>query len=131
VARLEAAPDMQNRRHQRVNELLKRELSEILLREFSVSEAGLVTVNAVSVSNDLHSAMVYVGVVGSDEQRKRVDAVLREHRKRIQTQVGASVTLKYTPELRFVIDDSIARGQRVLAILDEIEKELPPEANQS
>jgi ribosome-binding factor A len=117
---------MQNRRHERVRELLKRELSAILLREFSVAEAGVISVNEVAVAGDLHSAVAYVGVVGSAAQRKRALELLREHRKRIQGMVGAAVVLKYTPALRFILDDSVTRGNRVLQILEEIEKTLPP-----
>ena len=117
---------MLNRRHERVRELLKRELSAILLREFPVAEAGVISVNDVEVAGDLHSAVAYVGVVGSPAQRQRAAELIREQRKRIQGLVGAAVVLKYTPELRFVLDDSIARGNRVLRIIEEIEKTLPP-----
>jgi ribosome-binding factor A len=116
---------MQNRRHQRVRELLKRELSLILLREFPVSEAGLISVNDVVVAGDLHSATIYVSIVGSQEQQRHGLSLLARHRKRIQGMVGSAVVLKYTPELRFVIDESVARGNRVLRILEEIEKTLP------
>jgi ribosome-binding factor A len=52
---------------------------------------------------------------------------LNEHRARIQSLVGRAVVLKYTPRLRFVVDDSIARGNRVLQILEELEHGAPPE----
>ena len=45
----------------------------------------------------------------------------------IRGQLGHKITLRYTPSLRFVIDDSIAEGDRVLAIMDQIEKDLPKE----
>jgi ribosome-binding factor A len=118
---------MQNRRHERVCELLKRELSAIILREFPVTEAGLVTVNEVSIAGDLHSATVYIGIVGTPEQQKRGLALLGRHRRRIQRMVGQAVVLRYTPELRFAIDDSMVRGNRVLRILEEIEKTTPLE----
>lgn len=118
---------MQSRRHERVRELLKRELSSILLREFPVSEAGLLSVNEVVMAGDLQSALVYIGIVGSAEQQKRGLALLHQHRGRIQHMVGSAVVLKYTPQLRFVVDDAIARGNRVLQIMSEIEPTLPPE----
>ena len=119
---------MQSRRHERVRELLKRELSSILLREFPIAEAGLLSVNEVVVAGDLQSAVVYVGIVGSAEQQKRALTLLHEHRGRIQSMVGSAVVLKYTPQLRFVVDDAIVRGNRVLQVLDEIERTLPPES---
>jgi ribosome-binding factor A len=118
---------MQNRRHERVRELLKRELSTIILREFPVTEAGLVTVNEVSVAGDLHSATVYIGIVGTPELQKRGLALLGRHRRRIQRMVGQAVTLRYTPALRFVIDDAVVRGNRVLQIMEEIARTMPPE----
>jgi len=117
---------MQSRRHERVRELLKRELSTILLREFPMAEVGLLSVNEVVVAGDLQSALVYVGIVGSAEQQKRGLALLHQHRSRIQSLVGSAVVLKYTPQLRFVVDDAVVRGNRVLQILDDLERTLPP-----
>jgi ribosome-binding factor A len=109
-------------RLERVRELLKRELGEIIRRELPVNEAGLISVNDVIVSSDLHSATVFVGIFGSAEKRKRAVEMLDQNRKRIQGLVAQSVILKYTPQLRFVLDDSIERGNRVMQILDELEE---------
>ncbi|MBI3878154.1 MAG: 30S ribosome-binding factor RbfA [Verrucomicrobia bacterium] len=116
---------MPSLRLERVRELLKRALGEIIRREIPVEEAGLVTVNDVAVAADLHSATVYVGIVGSPAQRKSAPALLERERKRIQGLVGRAVVLKYTPQLRFVMDDSVERGQRVLGIIEELEKAAP------
>src|SRR6185369_14825127 len=116
---------MPSLRLQRVRELLKREIGEVIRREFPVSEAGLVTVNDVDVSGDLHSALVFISILGSAEQQKRGMTLLTRHRKRIQGLVARAVILKYTPTLKFLIDDSIVRGNRVLQIIDELEKANP------
>jgi ribosome-binding factor A len=113
-------------RLERVRELLKRQIGEVIHRELPLSEAGVITVNDVSVSNDLHLATVFVGIVGTEEQRKKSFDLLQKQRKRIQGLVGRAVVLKYTPQLRFVMDESITRGNRVLEILDEIERSSPP-----
>lgn len=118
---------MPSLRLQRVRELLKREIGEVIRREFPVSEAGLVTVNDVDVAGDLHSAIVFISILGTAEQQKRGLAMLTQHRKRIQGLVGRSVVLKYTPTLKFLVDDSIARGNRVLQIIEELEKTNPTE----
>jgi ribosome-binding factor A len=109
---------------------LKRELGEIIRRELPVAEAGLININDVMVSGDLHSALVYVGIFGTEEQKKRGAGMLRKQRKHIQGLVGKSVVLKYTPHIRFVITDSIERGNRVLEILDELDKTSPLESDQ-
>jgi ribosome-binding factor A len=116
---------MPSLRLQRVRELLKREIGETIRREFEVSEVGLVTVNDVDVSGDLKNATVFIGILGNMDQQKRGFAVLVKNRKRIQGLVGRAIVLKYTPQLRFVIDDSVVRGNRVLQILDELEKTSP------
>ena len=101
---------MPSLRLQRVRELLKREIGEAIRREFQVSEAGLITVNDVDVAGDLHSAVVFVSILGNADQQKRGFSLLERHRKRIQGLVGRAVVLKYTPTLRFLMDDSIVRG---------------------
>lgn len=118
---------MPSLRLQRVRELLKREIGEVIRREFPVSEAGLVSVNDVDVAGDLHSAIVFISILGTAEQQKRGLAMLTRHRKRIQGLVGRAVVLKYTPTLKFLVDDSIARGNRVLQIIEELEKANPAE----
>ncbi len=113
-------------RIQRVRELLKRELGEIIRKEFTLSETGLISVNEVEVTGDLQNATIFLGVIGTREQKKRAAELLARERKRIQGLVGRAVILKYTPVLKFVVDDSIERGNKVLEILKEIEKTLPP-----
>jgi len=113
---------MPSLRMQRVGELLKRALGEVIRREFPVSEAGLVTVNDVDVAGDLHSALVFVSILGTSEQQKRGFGLLVRHRKRIQGLVARAVVLKYTPTIRFLMDDSVVRGNRVLEIIADLEK---------
>ena len=113
---------MPNLRHERVRELLKREIGEAVRREFNVNEVGLISVNDVDVAGDIKSATVFVSIFGKPEQQKRGIQLLTEHRIRIQGLVARAVILKYTPTLKFVFDDSIVRGNRVLQIIDELEK---------
>ena len=114
---------MSNLRHERVRELLKREIGEAIRREFHVNEAGLISVNDVDVAGDLKSAVVFISIFGNPTQQKRGLQLLTDNRVRIQGLVARSVVLKYTPKLKFVFDDSIVRGNRVLEIIDELEKD--------
>ncbi len=106
--------------------MLKQEIGEVIRREFPVQEAGLVTVNDVDVAGDLHSALVFISIFGTEEQQKRGISLLTRHRKRIQGLVGRAVVLKYTPKLRFLMDDSVVRGNRVLRIIEELEAQSKP-----
>ncbi|HWY30613.1 MAG TPA: 30S ribosome-binding factor RbfA [Candidatus Acidoferrum sp.] len=117
---------MSNLRHERVRELLKREIGEAIRREFHVNSVGLITVNDVDVGGDLRSAVVFISVLGNAEQQKRALQELEQHRIRIQGMVGRAVVLKFTPTLKFVVDDSIIRGNRVLQIMDELDKKPGP-----
>lgn len=119
---------MASLRLQRVRELLKRQIGEVIRREFEVSQAGLITVNDVDVAGDLHSAIVFISILGSPEQQKRGFDLLTRHRNRIQSMVSRAVILKYTPRLKFLLDDSVVRGNKVLTILEEVEKTLPADA---
>ena len=119
---------MASLRLQRVRELLKREIGEAVRREFHVSDAGLITVNDVDVAGDLKSAVVFVSILGNADQQKRGFQLLTEHRARIQSLVARSIILKFTPALKFVFDDSIVRGNKVLQIIEELEKTAPADS---
>ncbi|MSU57671.1 MAG: 30S ribosome-binding factor RbfA [Pedosphaera sp.] len=116
---------MPGHRHLRVRELLKRGIGEAVRREFNVAECGLISVNDVACGGDLKSATVFISIFGSADQQKRGLAELTEHRTRLQGLVAKAVVLKYTPTLRFVVDDSIVRGNRVMQIIEELDKTSP------
>ena len=118
---------MASLRLQRVRELLKREIGEAIRREIPIQQAGLVTVNDVDVAGDLRVATVFIGILGNADQQRTGLTLLRQNRLRIQDLVAKSVILKYTPRLRFVVDDSVERGNRVLDIIAELEKTSPTE----
>jgi len=110
-----------SRRTDRVNELLRREISSVLQRDFEW-RGLLVTVNAVEVSQDLKDARVFMGVLGGDGEK--VISRLNRERGSIQGRVMTRVVLKNTPVLRFVSDDSVVRGVDIVNLLDEV-AELP------
>ena len=111
-------------RLERVNELVRRELGDLLTREVSF-EAALVTVQQVDITPDLKHAHVFISVIGSDAQAKAAMASLHDKRKHLQHLLSKRVVLKYTPHLHFKLDESIERGTRVINILSEIE--IPPD----
>ena len=113
---------MSNLRHERVRELLKRAIGEAIRREFNTDEVGLITVNDIDVGGDLRTAVVFITILGNPTQQKNGLQALEQNRILIQSLVAKSVILKYTPTLKFIVDDSIVRGNRVLQILDELDK---------
>jgi len=117
---------MPNLRLERVRELLKRAIGEAIRREFNVNDVGLISVNDVDCAGDLKTASVFISILGTADQQKRGLAKLTEQRSRIQELMAKSIVLKYTPVLKFVTDDSLVRGNKVMQILDELEKNSPP-----
>ena len=113
---------MSSHRHERVRELLKRAIGEAIRREVPVGDAGLISVNDVDLSGDLRSARVFISVLGNVEQQRTGLGLLQRNRARIQGLVAKEVILKYTPHLRFVVDDSVERGNRVLRLIEELER---------
>jgi ribosome-binding factor A len=104
----------------RINELLLHELSDLLhtrYRERAVS----ITFTEVDVTPDLRAARVYYTVLGDPRIRRLADELLDEIKGELRKRVFKRVTLKYTPALSFHFDDSLVRGNRTLAILDELE----------
>lgn len=116
---------MRRIRYERVRELLKRELGEIIRRQIPIAEGGVISVNDVGLAADLQSAKVFVSIVGSKEQQKQGATLLRNNTIVIQNLLGQAVVLKHTPHLLFVVDDSIERGNRILEIMDELDKGTP------
>lgn len=109
----------------RVNELIKRELSELVRREITFT-AKLVTVQEVDITPDLKHAHVYIGVLGTLDEKKQALAALHDHRKRFQKELAKRVVIKWTPQLHFSLDTAGERGDRVLNLLDQLD--IPKEA---
>jgi len=116
---------MSSFRMQRVSELVKQEVSEIIRRDVATGNVGLITVTACEVAPDLKNARVYVSVLGDADKQAAAIALLERHRGRIQHALGRAVVLKYTPHLHFMIDEGVERGDRILRILDELDPEPP------
>lgn len=111
-------------RLERVNELMRRELGELINREVSF-QAALVTVQQVDITADLKNAHVYVSVMGSPEQCNEALARLHAARKNLQHLLSKRVVLKFTPHLHFKLDDTIERGTRIINLLEQID--IPPD----
>jgi ribosome-binding factor A len=108
----------------RVNELVQREISDILRKRFQ-SEAVTVTITEVRVSPDLRDARVFVSVIGDEDEAEEKMRWLRSKAHEIRDEVGRRIVLKYLPRFQYVLDKSAIKGARILQMLDEIEP--PPE----
>ena len=109
---------MAKHRLERVNELIRRELGDLLRKEV-VFDAQLVTVQQVDVTPDLKHAHIYMSVIGTQEQGKHVIHQLQSKRAQLQYLLSRRVIIKYTPQLHFKLDEGIERGTRVIHLMDE------------
>lgn len=111
----------------RVNALLKREIAESLFRVFAGVNFDLsaVTVTHVFTSSDLHSARVLVSILGHEKGRTDILRQLHHRRGEIQRLISKHVILKYTPQLHFELDESVAQGDHILRLLEKMEHEHP------
>ncbi|MDJ0737310.1 MAG: 30S ribosome-binding factor RbfA [Nostocaceae cyanobacterium] len=114
-----------NRRVSRVAELIKREVSQMLLNGIKDDRVGMgmVSVTDVDVSGDLQHAKIYVSIYGTDEAKAQTMAGLKSATGYVRSELGARVRLRRTPEVIFIEDLSIERGTKVLSLLNKLEQE--------
>ena len=107
------------RRIDRVNELLRSEISNLLAREIKDPRvAGVITITEVVASSDLRNARVYVSVMGGESSRQAAMDGIRSAASFLRRELRDRVNLKHTPHMTFVLDDSIEEGDRVLRLIE-------------
>jgi ribosome-binding factor A len=117
-----------SRRVSRVAELIKREVSQMLLSGIKDDRVGtgMVSVTDVDVSGDLQHAKVFVSIYGSEEARAETMAGLKSATGFVRSELGQRVRLRRTPEVIFVEDRSIERGTRVLSLINQLSQDRKP-----
>ena len=110
---------MSGGRMRRVDEAMREVLSGAITQGLKDPRVGFVTVTAVETSPDLRHARVFVSVLGEDPQRDRTLAGLRSAHGFLQRRVASELTLKHTPTLEFLYDDSVDRSLRIQELLEE------------
>lgn len=112
------------RRIERVNSLLRAEISRLVQREIRDPRLGsLVSITEVETSRDLESATVFVSVLGTEDDQKAALSVLRHATGYIRHELAESLRLRHLPELNFRLDTSIEQGARVMELLRELNLE--------
>ncbi len=111
-----------SRRVARVAELIKREVSQMLLYGIKDDRvgAGMVSVTDVDVSGDLQHAKIFVSIYGTEEARTETMAGLKSATGYVRSELGQRVRLRRTPEVVFQEDRSIERGNRVLSLINQL-----------
>lgn len=109
-------------RNLRVNELLKREVSQYIHRTLGAEAVG-VTITDVQSSSDYKSATVYFSMVGDTTTTGAMERRLSELAQQINQELRRTITLRNIPRIRFRHDASMERGARILTLLDQIDEE--------
>jgi ribosome-binding factor A len=111
------------RRPERVADLLREEISQIVGYELEDPRLTPVTVTDVRLSDNLNTVRVYVTVAGNEAEYKSALAALRHATPYVRKQVGLALNLHRTPEIQFVRDKVEEQGERVDKLLADIEHE--------
>jgi ribosome-binding factor A len=113
------ATRMPNARMRRVNRAVKEVVSAHIAEDLTDPRIGFVTVTGVETSVDLRSARVYVSVLGEADDRDAALAGLASASGFLQQRLAEELSMKWTPTLAFVHDDSIDTGMRISKLLAE------------
>jgi ribosome-binding factor A len=120
-----------SRRTDRVNDLLRQELSALIQRELKDPRlgSGLTTVTEVDVSPDLKRATVYVSHLGDEGERENVLRALASASHFLQSELTKRLSLRHVPEFFFRFDPSIERGARLAELIQRVSRERPGDAS--
>ncbi len=116
-------PLLAMRRPERVADILREEITQIVGYELEDPRLTMVTVTDVKLSENLKAAKVYVTVAGDEEEHRLALAALTRAAPYVRKQVGLSLNLPRTPEIHFVRDRVEEEGERVDKLLEKIERQ--------
>lgn len=114
---------LENRRQDRVGALIQRELGEVIQHVVKDPRVAFCTVTHVEVSADLKYVNVKVSVIGDSEQKEASLVGLKSATGFIRREISRRLALRYSPELRFSLDDSVDHIMKIDGLLKEIETE--------
>ena len=114
---------MQGKRLDRVNQLIKEEVSTLLQRELKDPRLGFVTVTEVETSKDLRQAKVFVSVLGDERQWTASMAALASARGFVHNWLRQHLDLRVTPDVEFRADRSMEHAARIQSLLKKVQEQ--------
>ncbi len=115
------------KRAERVGELIHREICRILLEQVKDPRINALTVTRIELSKDLQVAKVFVSLIGDDRQKTAAMRGLESAKKYIRRELGQNLELRYTPELIFRYDESLAYSQHMQEVIEQLKQQSPPD----
>ncbi len=114
---------MPGQRAERVGQQIKRELSDMILRDLKDERiGGIVSITDVECTSDCRSARIFVSVFGTDEQKQGTMAALTNELGYIRGELCRRLQMRFAPELSIKLDDSLERGAKVSDLLGKISR---------
>ena len=110
-------------RVERVAELIKEEVSRIIREDVNDPRIGFISVTNVDLSPDLENARIGISILGNEKQKSDSMAGLRSATGFIRGKLGHLLEMRIVPEIRFIKDESLEKGSRVLGIISKLKKE--------
>ena len=114
------------RRQDQLGRVIAQELSDLMRLRVKDPRIGFASITGVNVSRDLSLARVYISVMGSPEEQRETMRGLRHAAGFLRHELAQRLTVRHVPEITFTLDESIARGARMLDLLNQISREQPP-----
>ena len=114
---------MEGKRSEKVADLIRKEVSEMVLRTLKDPRIGFVTITRVTVSEDYRVAKIYFSVVGSEAERENSMKGLDSAKGYIRRELGRRVRLRYTPEIVFQFDPSIEYAIHMGEVMAHLQEE--------
>ena len=117
-----------SRRVSRVASLIKREVSQMLINGIKDDRvgAGMVSITDIDLSGDLQHAKIFVSIYGSEEAKAETMEGLRSSEAFVRKELGHRIRLRRSPEITFVEDNSLERGDRMVHLLNELSRNRKP-----
>ncbi|OGC11107.1 ribosome-binding factor A [candidate division WOR-1 bacterium RIFOXYA12_FULL_52_29] len=112
-------------RQERIEGLIQEEISTILREEVNDPRIGFVSITKVEISPDLRNANIHVSIFGDEKQKEEAMDGLRSATRFIRGELGNRVDFRATPEIRFIRDDSLEKGSKVLNLIRKLKNEEP------
>ncbi len=109
------------KRSQRVSDLLREEIADIIFHKMKDPRLGFITVTGVDVTDDLKISVVYVSVLKEEEKKPTLE-ILNSAKSFIRSELTKRLRMKFIPSVEFRLDPSIEYGSKIDRLLDEIKK---------
>ena len=121
-----------SRRIERLNSLIRRDVSELLRYEVKDPRvSGVVSVTKVDTSSDIQHAKVFVSVYGNIREKEATISALQSAAGFIRRQLRGRLETRNVPVLRFILDDTLTEGNQMLDLLDSLASEMPSTSESS